>query len=57
LDFGSSNLGELVLHLDYFDLVSWFGYWFSGALDLEGVLLVRVAAVQNKAVVIDDLFG
>jgi hypothetical protein len=52
-----TKLGELDLHLEYFDLVSWFGCWFSEASDLRGVLSVRVAAVQNGAVVVDEGFG
>jgi hypothetical protein len=52
-----TKLGELDLHLEYFDLISWFGCWFSEASDLRGILSVRVAAVQNKAVVVDEGFG
>ena len=44
-----AKLGEPVLHLEYFDLVSWFEDWLSRASDLIGVLLVRVTAVSAQS--------
>ena len=44
-----AKLGKLVLHLEYFDLVSWFEDWFSRASDLIGVLSVRVTAVSAQS--------
>ena len=35
-----TKIGEIVPHLDYFDLFSWLKDWLSGALDLKRVLSV-----------------
>jgi hypothetical protein len=44
-----TKLGELIPHLDYFDLSSWFEDWLSRASYLRGVLLVRVTAVLEQS--------
>ena len=44
-----AKLGELILHLGYFDLVSWFENWLCRASDLKGVLSVRVTAVSAQS--------
>ena len=44
-----AKLGELILHLEYFDLVSWFEDRLSRASDLIGVLSVRVTAVSAQS--------
>ena len=44
-----AKLGELVLHLEYFDLVSWFEDSLSRASDLIGVLSVWVTAVSAQS--------
>ena len=44
-----AKLGELVLHIEHFDLVSGFEDWLSRASDLIGILLVRVTAVSAQS--------
>ena len=48
-DWICAKLGELVLHLEYFDLVSGFEDWLSRASYLIGILSVRVAAVSAQS--------
>ena len=44
-----TKFGELVPHLEYFDLLSWFEDWLSIALDLRGILPVLVTAVLEQS--------
>ena len=44
-----TKLGELVPHLEYFDLSSWFEDWLSLAPDLRVGLSVRAAAVSAQS--------
>ena len=48
-DWICAKLGEFVLHLEYFDLVNWFENWLSRALDLIGILSVRVTTVSAQS--------
>ena len=43
-----AKLGELVIYLDYFDLVGWFEDWLSRASDLRGVSSVRMTVVSAQ---------
>ena len=44
-----TKLGELVPHLEYFDLLSWFEDWLSLAPDLRAGLSVGAAAVSAQS--------
>ena len=44
-----TKVGELVPHLEYFDLLSWFEDWLSRALDFRVVLSVQVTTVLEKS--------
>ena len=44
-----AKLGELIQHLEYFHLVSWFEVRLSRASDLRGVLSVWVTAVSAQS--------
>jgi hypothetical protein len=46
LVIGGSKFDELVLHLKYFDLFSWFEDWLSKPSGLRGVLSVWVTEVS-----------
>ena len=52
-----TKLDKLIPHLRYFDVLSWFEDWLSKASDLRDVLTVQSRKFQNKAVLVDDLFG
>ena len=52
-----TKLGELVPHLEYFDLLSSFEDWMSRAPDWEGFCQFGSLQFQNRAILVNDLFG
>jgi hypothetical protein len=52
-----SKLGELVPYFEYFDLVTQFGIWVSGGLDLRAVCQVGLLQFQHRVVLGDEQFG
>ena len=51
------KLGDLILCLGPFNVLSWFEYWLSKTSDLRDTLSARLLPFQNTTVLVEELFG